>query len=67
MAVTRSIVALARALDMQVVAEGVETLEQAQRLSELGCDELQGYLVARPMPAAEIPDFLSRQRAVATA
>jgi diguanylate cyclase (GGDEF)-like protein len=66
MAVTRSIVALARALDMQVVAEGVETLEQAQRLSELGCDELQGYLVARPMPAGEIPDFLSRQPVVAT-
>lgn len=67
MAVTRSIVALARALNMQVVAEGVETPEQAQRLSELGCDELQGYLVARPMPAADVPEFLARHQAVAPA
>lgn len=60
MAVTRSIVALAQALGLQVVAEGVETSEQARLLVELGCDELQGYLVARPLPADEITAFVSK-------
>jgi EAL domain-containing protein (putative c-di-GMP-specific phosphodiesterase class I) len=46
LALTRSIVALARALDLRVVAEGVETQQQAELLTELGCDELQGYLYA---------------------
>lgn len=54
MAVARSIVALARAFDLQVVAEGVETEQQSKRLVELGCDELQGYLIARPLPASEL-------------
>ncbi len=49
MAVTRSIIALARALHLQVVAEGVETWQQTELLVELGCDELQGYLFAKPL------------------
>jgi EAL domain-containing protein (putative c-di-GMP-specific phosphodiesterase class I) len=50
-AVARSIVALARALSKHVVAEGVETEAQLAHLMALGCDELQGYLFARPLPA----------------
>ena len=48
-AVVRSVIALARDLDMRVVAEGVETQAQEQRLLALGCDEVQGYRYARPL------------------
>jgi EAL domain-containing protein (putative c-di-GMP-specific phosphodiesterase class I) len=44
------IVNLARALKLNTVAEGVETEEQLQQLRALGCDEMQGYLFAKPMP-----------------
>lgn len=50
---------LAHQLDMDVVAEGVETAEQAENLRELGSDYLQGYLYAKPMPLNEISDFIS--------
>jgi diguanylate cyclase (GGDEF)-like protein len=50
-AIVSSIVALGRALDLKVVAEGVETEAQRQHLSRLGCDYLQGYLLGRPMTA----------------
>ena len=43
-----------------MVAEGVETGEQAELLAELGCDQLQGYLVSKPLPAGEVPDLLRR-------
>lgn len=48
--VVASIVALARSLDILVVAEGVETIAERDRVVELGCDLLQGYLLARPGP-----------------
>ncbi len=51
MAVTRAIVALARSLRLHLVAEGVETEAQAEVLRLMGCDELQGYLFSRPVPA----------------
>ena len=44
-----SLVSLAHSLGMRVVAEGVETREQHQLLSALGCDELQGYLFGKPL------------------
>ena len=50
-----AIISMAHALDMTVVAEGVETLEQVQLLRDLGCDEMQGYYISRPVPATEIP------------
>jgi EAL domain-containing protein (putative c-di-GMP-specific phosphodiesterase class I) len=50
-AVVDAVVRLAHALGLKVVAEGVETGEQRDILIELGCDELQGYYFARPMPA----------------
>ena len=57
-AVARSIVALARALGKHVVAEGVETEAQQAHLLTLGCDELQGYLFARPLPAAALAGWM---------
>jgi diguanylate cyclase (GGDEF)-like protein len=56
-----AIVSMAHALGMTVVAEGVETLEQLQVLQDLACDEVQGYLIARPMPAADLPALLHRR------
>ncbi len=56
-AIVRSIVHMARAFGLGVIAEGVETLEQQERLLAKGCDELQGYLLGRPMPATS---FASR-------
>jgi diguanylate cyclase (GGDEF)-like protein/PAS domain S-box-containing protein len=47
----RGLVDLAKVLGLQTVAEGVETEEQLERLRELGCDMVQGYLFARPLPA----------------
>ena len=52
--IAKSIVNLARALHLRVVAEGVETDAQCQLLIELGCDELQGYLFSKPIRAHEL-------------
>jgi diguanylate cyclase len=60
MAIVSAIINLARALRIYVVAEGVETEEQAARLYALGCDEAQGYLFSRPVPAGDIAKLLSR-------
>ncbi len=49
MAITRAIVSLGKALGLRVVAEGVEYVEELKILRELGCDEIQGYLIAKPM------------------
>ncbi len=51
---------LAATLDIEVVAEGVETEAQIQLLDELGCTMVQGFHVARPMPAAEVRDWFQR-------
>ena len=53
-AIVDAIVRLAHALDLRVVAEGVETSEQRDALIELGCDELQGFYFARPMPPHDL-------------
>jgi EAL domain-containing protein (putative c-di-GMP-specific phosphodiesterase class I) len=49
---------MAHSLDKQVVAEGVETLEQLDFLRERGCDVAQGYFLARPLPAAAMTELL---------
>jgi diguanylate cyclase (GGDEF)-like protein len=58
-AVTRSVVQLGHDLGLTVVAEGVETADVRQRLLELGCDEAQGYLMARPMEPGAVLDWLA--------
>ncbi|MDP3637372.1 MAG: EAL domain-containing protein, partial [Azonexus sp.] len=49
----KAILAMAKSLSFRVVAEGVETAAQLQHLQTLGCDVIQGYLISRPLPAAE--------------
>ncbi|MCQ1853182.1 sensor domain-containing protein [Neorhizobium galegae] len=53
-----SIIEIGKSLNIEVVAEGVETTEQIRILRDLGCDVLQGYALARPMPRSSIPDFI---------
>jgi len=59
-AIIEAIASLARRLDMRSVAEGVETIEQLTVVAGAGCDEVQGYLFNRPVPAAEIVNILSQ-------
>jgi predicted signal transduction protein with EAL and GGDEF domain len=54
----RSIVSLAHSLNLEVCAEGVETPEQIRLLRDLACDVLQGFGLARPMPAADATALL---------
>lgn len=55
------VVELAHWMNLSVVAEGVETREQVERLRELQCDYVQGYFFAKPMPVAEYEELLKRQ------
>jgi diguanylate cyclase (GGDEF)-like protein len=57
-AIAGSIVLLAHGLGLKVIAEGVETEAQRTALATMGCDMIQGFLVGRPMPAAECEKFL---------
>jgi diguanylate cyclase (GGDEF)-like protein/PAS domain S-box-containing protein len=52
-AVVAAAISLARSLDMSVVAEGVETADQARAVMDLGCDQIQGYFFCKPLPAEE--------------
>lgn len=52
------IISMAHRMKLSVVAEGVENLEQMNRLREMGCDYVQGYYIARPIPAAEFEQLL---------
>ncbi|MFO1435011.1 MAG: EAL domain-containing protein [Gammaproteobacteria bacterium] len=54
------ITSLAHGLGVAVVAEGVENSEQLNLVSVHGCDEMQGYLISRPLPASEIAPFIAR-------
>nr|WP_314526352.1 EAL domain-containing protein [uncultured Pseudomonas sp.] len=57
-AITKTIVELGHALGFKIIAEGVETEEQNSFLKDIGCDQAQGYLYGRPMPAAEYEAWL---------
>jgi predicted signal transduction protein with EAL and GGDEF domain len=56
-----SIVSMAHGLGLDVVAEGVEEAYQADHLSALGCEYLQGYYYSRPIPSDEVPELLQKQ------
>ena len=61
--IIRAIVALARSTGLKVTAEGIETIEQSDFLRSVGCDELQGFLMSRPMPLAQMDQMLGVERA----
>jgi diguanylate cyclase (GGDEF)-like protein/PAS domain S-box-containing protein len=61
LALVHAIISMAKALDINVVAEGVKTEQQRQRLAEFGCDLMQGLLFAPPMTAEEMTRLLERQ------
>jgi len=65
-AIVRAMVGLAHGLGMRVVAEGVEEREQLLCLGELGCDQYQGYLFSKPLPATAIPALLGKKPAPLT-
>ena len=54
----RAIIAIGRSLNMEVLAEGVETIEQLEFLRAAGCDEVQGYYLSRPLPAEGVEQLL---------
>ena len=58
----RLVIELGHALHMEVVAEGVETPQERERLRGLGCDLMQGYLVSPPVPAQEVERLLASSR-----
>ena len=53
-----TIISLAHGLSLKVVAEGVDTKEQANMLRLLRCDQMQGYLIAKPMPFEEMTEYI---------
>jgi diguanylate cyclase len=61
-AITSAVIALGHSLGLSVVAEGVENLAQSEFLRDLGCDEIQGYLLSRPMAPALMPGWLTNYR-----
>ena len=61
-AITAAIVALARSLRLNIIAEGVETKSQLDYLTSLSCDEVQGFYFSKPLPAHEFEAFMSAQR-----
>lgn len=58
MSIVSTIVSLAHAMNLKVIAEGVESKEQLNVLRSLGCDEIQGYLISRPVPADNVAGML---------
>jgi len=56
--ITRAVIALAKSLNLQIIAEGVETKEQKDFIVENGCKNIQGYFYSRPIPAEEITKIL---------
>ena len=59
-AILKKIIELGQILDMQVVAEGVESFDELNALKSMCCDMVQGYYYAKPMPAADVPEFLEK-------
>ncbi|MGH8762552.1 MAG: EAL domain-containing protein [Nitrosospira sp.] len=62
--IVSAIISLAHSLNLRVIAEGVETKEQADLLRELKCDEIQGYLFSPGVPAEKIEEFLRQKKSL---
>jgi len=61
-AILESSLAMARKLELTTVAEGVETEAELALMRELGCDDVQGHLIARPMPCGDLIQWLRQRR-----
>jgi len=61
-AVVQAVVRLAREVDLHVVAEGVENAMQLSMIESLGCELVQGYALAHPMPAERVDEYLAEGR-----
>ena len=59
-AIIQAIATLGASLGVETTAEGVETLDQLDLVRRAGCTEVQGYLISRPRPAAELPNIISK-------
>lgn len=57
-----AMIALAKQLNIKIIAEGVESIEQRDLLLQLGCDEFQGYYISHPLIAENVPEFLKNHR-----
>ena len=57
-AIIKAVIAMGHGLGLQITAEGIETPEQRKFLEDLGCNEVQGYLFSRPLPAEEVSSYL---------
>ena len=60
-AITTAVIVMAESMGLQVIAEGVETEDQLNFLREKRCDEIQGYYLSRPLPAAELAALLQQR------
>lgn len=58
MVIVQAMIAMGNAFDIHVTAEGVEHIEQFMTLLDLGCDDIQGFIIAKPMPKEELPEFI---------
>lgn len=59
-AIVAAVIAMCKGLDMKTIAEGVETVRQLDYLKTLGCDQVQGFLLAKPMTSGQVEKFLSK-------
>ncbi len=59
--IIKAIIMIGKALGIKTIAEGVECQEQLEILAELGCDEAQGYLFSRPLPASEFEEIFLQE------
>lgn len=60
-AIVQAIIGMAKALDLEIIAEGVETAQQAGALLDMGCSQAQGYLYSPPLPLDALADFIKQR------